>query len=288
MRRRPAAVRSLALAAGSPDSSPAPALPEDAATTDPDPVTADLEAALGHAFTDRDLLRRCLTHSSIARTPVESNERLEFLGDAILGAVVCERLFVRHRGLPEGDLTRLKSALVSRRYCAVLADRLGLENLLRTGKGLAGVRRADGRAARVPRSLLSNAFEAVVAGVYLDGGWPAAAACVNRVLDAAEAAGAGPTAASAPVTAPAPVVHGSASNHKSRLQHLAQSAGLGFPRYEVLSESGPDHAKRFTVRALLAGAAYPPGEGASKKLAEQAAAAAALAAGAGQPAGGAA
>ena len=250
-----------------------------------DAATADLEAALGHTFTDRDLLRRCLTHSSIARTPVESNERLEFLGDAILGAVVCERLFVRHRGLPEGDLTRLKSALVSRRYCAVLADRLGLEALLHTGKGLAGVRRADGRAARVPRSLLSNAFEAVVAGVYLDGGWPAAAACVNRVLDAAEAAGAGPTAASAPVTAPARFADGaagSASNHKSRLQHLAQSAGLGFPRYEVLSESGPDHAKRFTVRATLAGAAYPPGEGASKKLAEQAAAAAALAAGAGQ------
>ena len=243
-----------------------------AATADPE---ATLEAALGHVFADRALLRRCLTHSSVARTAAESNERLEFLGDAILGAAACARLFARHPHLPEGDLTRKKSALVSRRYCAVLADRLGLETLLRTGKGLAGA----GRAGRVPRSLLSNALEAVIAGVYLDGGWAAAEACVNRLLDAAEAAGAGPDAASAPVTAPAPA--GAAANHKSRLQHLAQSAGLGFPRYEVLSESGPDHAKQFAVRAVLAGAAYPPAAGVSKKLAEQAAAAAALAAGAG-------
>ena len=148
---------------------------------------AALEGALGHVFADRGLLRRCLTHSSLARTPLESNERLEFLGDAILGAAVCERLFDRFAHLPEGELTKRKSGLVSRRHCALLADRVGLEPLIRTGKGLAGAQRATGRPGRVPRSVLSNAFEAVLAGVYLDGGWDAARACVNRLLDAAEA-----------------------------------------------------------------------------------------------------
>ena len=254
--------------------------PPDAAPAD---EYAALEAALGHSFTDRGLLRRALTHSSVARTAAESNERLEFLGDAVLGAAGCAQLFREFPGAAEGDLTRLKSARVSRRYCAVLADRLKLEPLIRTGRGMAGSRPAGG--GRVPRSLLSNAFEAVVAAVYLDGGWPAATACVERLYDEAAAAGAGPAAAAAPVTAPAPAgSHAAAGgNAKSRLQHLAQSAGRGFPAYEVLGESGPDHAKRFTVRAVLAGTAYPPAEGASKKSAEQAAAAAALAAGAGGP-----
>ena len=218
-----------------------------------------------------------MTHSSVARTALESNERLEFLGDAVLGAAVCARLYAAHPGRPEGDLTRLKSALVSRRYCAILADRLGLEPLLRTGKGLAGVQAAAGRPGRVPRSLLSNAFEAVIAGVYLDGGWDAAVRCVNRVLDAAAEADAAPTpppvtSAAAPVTGD----RGDGVNYKSRLQHRAQAAGHGPPRYELLATAGPDHAKRFTVRAVLAGVDYPPGEGASKKLAEQAAARAAL------------
>ena len=262
---------------------PASVIPLVIVISSPDPDTADLEAALGHVFADRALLRRCLTHSSIARTALESNERLEFLGDAVLGAAVCARLFAEHPGAREGELTRLKSALVSRRYCAVLADRLGLEPLLRTGKGLVGVQAAAGRPGRVPRSLLSNAFEAVVAGVYLDGGWAAAEACVNRVLDAArDAAGAppAPPAVTAAAVAPRGDRGGSPAgiNHKSRLQHRAQAAGHGPPRYELLGTAGPDHAKRFTVRAVLAGVDYPPGEGASKKLAEQAAAAAALAA----------
>ncbi|MFH5805974.1 ribonuclease III family protein [Alienimonas sp. DA493] len=245
--------------------------------------TADLEAALGHAFADRGLLRRCLTHSSLARTPLESNERLEFLGDAILGAAVCERLYAARPDLSEGELTKLKSALVSRRNCALLADRLDLEPRIRTGKGLAGAVRATGRPGRVPRSVLSNAFEAVIAGVYLDGGWEAARACVNRLLDAAE---------NDPAPAPAPALPGSPSsqgdapparrggdgvNYKSRLQHRTQTAGHGPPSYELLEATGPDHARTFTVRAVIAGVRYPSGSGGTKKAAEQAAAAAALA-----------
>ena len=248
----------------------------------PDPFdTAELEAALGHTFADRVLLRRCLTHSSIARTPLESNERLEFLGDAILGAAVCERLFAARPGLSEGELTKLKSALVSRRNCALLADRLELEPLIRTGKGLAGAVRATGRPGRVPRSVLSNAFEAVIAGVYLDGGWDAARACVNRLLDAAEhdPAPARPPAPPGSPASPAPPGGPRAAdgvNYKSRLQHLAQTAGHGPPSYELLEATGPDHARTFTVRAVIAGERYPPGAGATKKAAEQAAAAAAL------------
>ena len=237
------------------------------------PDTAALEAALGHTFADRALLARCLTHSSVARTALDSNERLEFLGDAVLGAAVCDRLFARFPGLTEGALTKLKSGLVSRRHCATLADRLGLEPLIRTGKGLAGAQRATGRPGRVPRSVLSNAVEALIAGVYLDGGWEAATACVNRLLDAADL-----DPGSAPPGSPPPP--GGAAlgevNHKSVLQHRTQTAGQGPPSYETLSVTGPDHARTFTVRAVIAGTAYPPGEGRTKKAAEQAAAAAAL------------
>ncbi|MEM9701543.1 MAG: ribonuclease III [Planctomycetota bacterium] len=234
--------------------------------------TAALEAALGHTFSDRALLTRCLTHSSIARTPLESNERLEFLGDAILGAAVCERLFAQRPDLAEGELTKRKSALVSRRHCAVLADSLQIEPLIRTGKGLAGAQRATGRPGRVPRSVLSNAFEALIAGVYLDGGWHAARDCVNRLLDAAEAPAARPDAPSQQDGAPL----GDGVNYKSRLQHLAQTAGHGPPGYELLEAAGPDHAKTFTVRAVIADERYPAGSGPTKKAAEQAAAAAAL------------
>jgi len=249
-------------------------------TTPDEPITAALEAALGHTFADRALLRRCLTHSSIARTPLESNERLEFLGDAILGAAVCERLFAARPDLPEGELTKLKSALVSRRNCALLADRLELEPLIRTGKGLAGAQRATGRPGRVPRSVLSNAMEAVIAGVYLDGGWEAARACVNRLLDAAENDPAPVRSPDAAVGSTSPTSGARPSdgvNYKSRLQHLTQTAGHGPPSYEMLSVDGPDHARTFTVRAVIAGERYPSGAGGTKKAAEQAAAAAALA-----------
>ena len=245
--------------------------------------TQALESALGHRFADRDLLRRCLTHSSIARTPLESNERLEFLGDALLGAVVCERLFAARPDLPEGELTKLKSGLVSRRNCALLADRLELEPLIRTGKGLAGAQRATGRPGRVPRSVLSNALEALVAGVYLDGGWEAVRGCVNRLLDAAAADPPPPVSSSPASPSPLGGASGTARgtdgvNYKSRLQHRTQTAGQGPPSYETLGVDGPDHARVFTVRAVIAGTAYPPGAGGTKKAAEQAAAAAALAA----------
>ena len=200
---------------------------------------------------------------------------------------MCERLYASEPGLAEGDLTKLKSALVSRRHCATLADGLGLEPLIRTGKGLAGAQRATGRPGRVPRSVLSNAMEAVIAGVYLDGGWDAARACVNRLLDDAENA---PPLPQPPPGSPSPLPGAPAVpevtggvNYKSRLQHLTQSAGQGPPHYELLEASGPDHARTFTVRAVIAGTRHPPGSGRTIKAAEQAAAAAALGGAGGMP-----
>ena len=121
------------------------------------------EQALNYQFQDRALLLRCLTHSSIARTRLDSNERLEFLGDAILGTVVCELLFHRFPEKTEGELTRIKSVVVSRTTCAKLTLDLNLGNFLRLGKGL-----AEGK--KIPPSVLAAVFESIVAGLYLDGG----------------------------------------------------------------------------------------------------------------------
>ena len=236
-----------------------------------DPL-AGLEHTLGHAFADRGLLARALTHASAARTPLTSNERLEFLGDAVLGAAASAALYARHPGLPEGDLTRLKSGLVSRRHCARLAAAAGLEPLIRTGKGLAGAQRSTGRPGRVPASVLSNALEAVVGAVFLDGGYDAAARAVANLLALADP----PADATGAAVSDAAAVHDAGRNPKSRLQAAAQAAGHGPPAYELVGTAGPDHAKTFTARAVVAGVPYPPGEGESKKAAEQAAASLAL------------
>ncbi|MDQ3330401.1 MAG: ribonuclease III [Planctomycetota bacterium] len=208
------------------------------------------EAALGYRFRDRALLELCLTHASVARTRLASNERLEFLGDAVLGLVVCEMLFRLYPEFSEGELTRVKSVLVSRTTCAELSRRLGLDRLLLVGKGLGG---AD----RIPTSILGAVFESLIAGVYLDGGLEPARILIERVVDEElERAAA----------------RDRGRNFKSVLQHLAQKRFGETPGYRLLDEQGPDHSKCFLIAAVIGETTYPAAWGASKKEAEQAAA----------------
>jgi ribonuclease III len=212
------------------------------------------EAALGYRFRDRPLLETCLTHASVARTRLASNERLEFLGDAVLGLVVCELLFKRYPDFPEGELTRVKSVLVSRSTCAEMSRRLGLDRLLLVGKGL-------GAHDRIPTSILGAVFESLVAGVYLDGGLEAARAFIERAVDEELERAAS---------------RDRGRNFKSVLQHLAQKRFGETPAYRLVDEQGPDHSKCFQVAAVIGETAFPAAWGASKKEAEQAAARMAL------------
>ena len=127
--------------------------------TDPDNLES-CEQRIGYRFTDRSLLRRCLTHSSSAETRLDSNERLEFLGDAVLGLVICEHLFQLYPDQREGQLTQMKSWLVSRQTCARVARALDLEPLIFVGRGLQ----------QIPESILSAVIESLIAGIYFDGG----------------------------------------------------------------------------------------------------------------------
>ena len=207
----------------------------------------ECQTALRYRFRDRELLVICLTHASTARTRLHSNERLEFLGDAILGTVVCEALFQRFPEADEGELTRIKSIVVSRTTCATMADQVQLERFVFVGKGLGG---ND----RIPSSILAGAFEGLVAGIYLDGGLDAIRAFLAPlVMPQIESASAS--------------LH--AQNYKSLLQHIAQKTMGATPIYRLLDECGPDHSKCFHVSAVIAGRAFPAGWGPSKKEAEQ-------------------
>ncbi|MFN0052720.1 MAG: ribonuclease III [Planctomycetales bacterium] len=208
------------------------------------------EAALGYRFQNRDLLRNCLTHASGANHRLASNERLEFLGDAILGAVVCEMLYHRFPEEPEGELTRIKSIVVSRSTCAKVSLLLGLPGFLLLGKGLL-VQDA------VPTSVAAAVFESLIAGVYLDGGLEAARGLIERVVaPEIELAGG--------------IEHG--RNYKSLLQQHAQKAFNATPVYRLLDEKGPDHSKCFKMAAVIGPQHFTPAWGATKKGAEQRAA----------------
>lgn len=208
------------------------------------------EDVLDYEFGDRGLLAQALTHASIARTRSDSNERLEFLGDAILGAVVCEALYRRFVDEPEGELTRMKSSLVSRRTCAAVAKRLGLDELLMIGKGLAS-------RSHVPTSVTAAVFESIVGALYLDGGLESARGFVEWALeDEFE------TISS----------RGGSRNFKSQLQQIAQRLHGETPVYRVLDEKGPDHSKCFEVAAFVGSLRYPAAWGPNKKEAEQLAA----------------
>lgn len=220
-----------------------------------DAAASRLEEALGHRFADRALLLRALTHASWANERPERpphNETMEFLGDGLLGFLVGELLLETFPGAPEGVLTRLRAQLVSAPAFARKAAELGAGEALRLSPG---EERAGGRGRQ---GLLSDAFEALVAAVYLDAGFPAAREVVRRLFGA-EAAALRPERALA-------------DDAKTALQQRLQSAGRPLPSYRVLRQEGPSHRPRFTVEVSCEGGPRASAEGPSRKAAEQAAA----------------
>lgn len=219
-------------------------------TTELSDIFSYCEQALQYSFHDRELLLRCLTHASIARIRLDSNERLEFLGDAILGAIVCEQLFTMYPDKTEGELTRVKSVVVSRTSCAKISADLGLQRCLLLGKGL-----ADHES--IPLSIMAAVFESLVAGVYLDGGFEEVSKLVRRVMIPE-------------IERTVETSHG--KNYKSLLQQLAQKSCRGMPIYELLDEKGPDHSKCFKIAVRIGSDTFCPTWGPNKKEAEQRAA----------------
>jgi len=238
----------------------------------------ELELALGHRFACPELLIHALTHRSQAYelametagkpedAPRGDNERLEFLGDAVLGVVVAEALFQSHPDWQEGELTRIRAQLVSRRHMADVALAIGLGEHLRLGKG---EERSGGRK---KSAILANAMEAVIAAMYLDAG---AAGSLEPVRRFARRHILGPAE---DVLAQELLSGAALGDHKSALQEHLQAAHAGVPVYLVESESGPDHRKRFHVEVRLRtadgqmGEALASGTGSTKKKAEQEAA----------------
>lgn len=218
----------------------------------------ELEERLRHVFGDPSLLEAAVTHRSFANeagTPTHY-ERMEFLGDAVLGLATADWLFRRLAERPEGELSRLKAMLVSEGVLARYAEQLGLGEHLRLGTG---EERSGGR---LKASLLADALEALFGAVYLDGGFEAVRPVVERYLE----------------TASAWPEEGKPRDAKTALQEHAQARGWELPLYSVVAERGPDHSKVFAVEVSVRGEVVGRGEGRNKKSAEQAAAAAALAA----------
>ncbi len=221
------------------------------------PVMAELEALLDHSFVDRSLLVRALTHSSRAHEEGDSlggNERLEFLGDAVIDLVVSEFLMELRRDAREGVLSQARAAAVNQTSLARVALELGLQRFIRLGRG-----EAQSGGNEKP-SILANVFEAVVGALYLDGGLDVAADFLERSLR--------------PVLA-----NGSQLlDAKTRLQEWLQKRGRAAPQYRLLEAEGPDHAREFRVCVETEGERLADGSGRSKREAEQAAAGSALAA----------
>lgn len=240
----------------------------------------ELEAALGHGFANPELLVRALTHRSLANQRSQEhegekrdtgaagdNERLEFLGDAVLGLVVGEALFLLHPEWSEGELTRVRAQLVSRQHMADVAAEIGLGDHLRLSRG------EDRSGLRRKGTVLSNTMEAVLGAVFLDGGLEPVRAFVRRYVmgDAVEQLARELRSGAA------------LGNYKSALQEYLQAEHAGTPIYKVKSESGPDHRKRFLIEVRLKPLNGDPGKplargtGSTKKHAEQDAARRALA-----------
>lgn len=209
-----------------------------------------IEQITGYEFSNRDLLHKAFTHSSAVDNRLFSNERLEFLGDSILGMVICQDLFERFPDYLEGDLTQIKSMLVSRRACAKIIKQLSLQKFLRVGKGMNGSRALVG-------SIAAGVMESLIAAIYIDGGFEAARSFILRMFD------------SLIEQANAEQVRG---NFKSMLQQYAQQHLNLTPIYEMLDEKGPDHDKCFEVEAVVGVRRFPSAWGRNKKDAEQKAA----------------
>ena len=213
-------------------------------------ILQQFEQILGYKFSDRGLLEKALTHSSAVDNRFLSNERLEFLGDAVLGVVICRTLFERFPAYLEGDLTKIKSLFVSRKTCAKLARQISLQKFLKIGRGM-----VDNRA--LSSSLAAGLFEAVIAAIYIDGGFEAADKFISKhfspLIEKADA-------------------QQSQGNYKSLLQQYVQQQFNVTPVYELLDEKGPDHDKCFESEVTVNDRHFPSAWGRNKKEAEQTAA----------------
>lgn len=213
---------------------------------------AGLEASLGYAFKNEATLALALTHVGAAKRRSASYQRLEFLGDRVLGMAVAAMLYAAFPEADEGELSRRLAELVRKESCGAVASRWGVEAYIRLGAGEAG---ND----MLKRAILGDICEAIIGAVYLDGGYEPAAALVRRTFEAQMQAPFRPL-----------------RDPKTTLQEWAQSKGLAAPVYRECGRTGPDHAPEFTVAVMVDGHAENQAKGASKRLAEQAAAAAFL------------
>ena len=205
---------------------------------------------IGYRFRDVNLLRQGLTHASVASTRAQSNERLEFVGDAVLALSVCSELYAHEKELLEGRMTKIKSTVVSRQTCAQIAEAIGICDVLALGKGMAS---EDG----LPLSVSAAVFESIIGAIYVDGGFaPANEFVMTHVRPYIERA----------------LGDEHHQNYKSVLQQHAQRKWGAQPIYEMLDEKGPDHSKCFEVAVSVNGRIYPSAWGTTKKEAEQQAA----------------
>ena len=218
-------------------------------------ILEECQQAIGYRFRQPELLRAALTHASGANTRLASNERMEFLGDSVLGLVCCTYLYENYPEFQEGDMTKVKSVVVSRRTCARMSRLLHLGDYLFLGKGM-------NTHTDVPASLLADVYESVVGAIYLDGGLEAAKVFILLYL-------------TAEIEHVAEGAHG--GNHKSLLQQVAQREFGATPQYHLLDEKGPDHSKCFKIAAVIGRHPYASAWGRNKKEAEQKAAMNALA-----------
>jgi ribonuclease-3 len=212
------------------------------------------EKVLQYTFSNADLLLESLTHASIANNRLNSNERMEFLGDAVLDLIICEALYRKFPQFLEGDLTKVKSAVVSRRTCAEVSNETGLTDLLIIGKGITNRE-------TMPTSLAAAVYESIVAAIYLDGGFEVVKQYVLRTM-------------SPKIDLIASNNH--QENYKAVLQQHAQKLLGATPIYELLDEKGPDHSKCFEVCVTVDGRRFTSAWGPNKKMAEQKAALLAL------------
>jgi ribonuclease-3 len=224
-------------------------------------VLEECQDAIGYRFKKPELLRAALTHTSSANTRAASNERLEFLGDSVLGLVTCEQLFQRFPDYQEGDLTKVKSVVVSRKTCARFSQEIGLGDFLFLGKGVHTY-------GEMPSNMLADVFESLVAAIFLDGGLDAAKSFILQFIEP-EIERVAREAISA--------------NAKSQLQTVVQRQFGDTPRYFLLDEQGPDHDKCFKVAAQVSHERFPAAWGRTKKEAELKAAMNALAHLTGEP-----
>jgi ribonuclease-3 len=208
-----------------------------------------IERYLGYTFNEAHLLGLALTHASTKSTSKEkaSNERLEFLGDAVLGLVISELLYEHFPGMQEGELTLIKSELVSRSYLVTKAQALELNKIVQVGEGL---KDKD----KIPDSVLANTFEAILGAIYLDGGMEMTKKIIYQLYltDLKE-----------------DILQKTRQNYKALLQHYTQKELGVLPEYKIIKRVGPHHAPLFTIVVKIEGKEYGTGEGSTVKTAEQ-------------------